>query len=64
MSWNRVHRAIQEDVTLLRLMANIQRGMPDFGLELDKDPHVVDRFLCYRDRIVITAALRGQVLAE
>ena len=53
--------------TLLWLMDHIQRGMPDSGLELDKDLrelqryrhdlHVVDGVMCYRDRIVIPAAL-------
>ena len=37
MSWNIVHRATQEDVTMLRLLDHIQRGMPDSGLEMDKD---------------------------
>ena len=73
MSWNRVHSATQEDGTMLRLMDRIQRGMPDSVLELDKDLrefqryrhdlHVVDGVLCYRDRIVIPLALRGQVLS-
>ena len=68
MSWNRVHRATQEDGTLLRLMKNIQRGMPEYGLELDKDLREfhwyrhdlpkVDGVLWYRDRIVIPTALR------
>ena len=70
---NIVHKATQEDGTMLRLMDHIQRGMPDSGLELDKDLrefhryrddlHMVDGVLCYRDRIVVPAALRGQVLA-
>ena len=73
MSWNIVHRATQEDRTILRLMGNIQRGIPDSGLEMDKDMrefhrfrhdlHVVDGVLCYRDRIVVPAALQGQVLS-
>ena len=37
MSCNRVYRATQEDGTLLWLVYHIQRGMPDSGLELDKD---------------------------
>ena len=37
ISWNQVHRATQEDGVLLRLMDNIPRGMPDSGLELEKD---------------------------
>ena len=54
-------------------MGNIQRGIPDSGLEMDKDMrefhrfrhdlHVVDGVLCYRDRIVVPAALQGQVLS-
>ena len=36
MSWNKVHRATQEDGVLVRLMDHIQRGMPDTGLELEK----------------------------
>ena len=73
MSWNIVQRATQADGAMLRLMDRIRRGMPDFGLELDKDPrefhryrhdlHVVDGVLCYRDRIMVPAALREQVLA-
>ena len=35
MSWNKVHRATQEDGVLVRLMDHIQRGMPDTGLELE-----------------------------
>ena len=64
---NIVHKATQEDGTMLRLMDHIQRGMPDSGLELDKDLreflgyrhdlHMVDWVLCHRDRIVIPAAL-------
>jgi hypothetical protein len=60
MSWNIVHRATQEDVTMLRLLDHIQRGMPDSGLEMDKDLRefhrfqhdlrVVDGVLCYRDQ--------------
>ena len=73
MSWNIIHRATQEDGTILRLMEHTQRGMPDSCLDLDKDLrefhrychdlHVVDRVLCYRDRIVVPAALREQVLS-
>ena len=37
MSWDQVHRATQEDGVMVRLMDHIQRGMPDSGLELDKD---------------------------
>jgi hypothetical protein len=72
MSWDVVHRATQEDATLLKLMDHIQCRMPDSGLELDKtlreyhrvrhDLHVVDGVLCYRDRIVVPAALQGMVL--
>lgn len=36
MSWNQVHRAMEEDGTLLRLMDQIQKCMPDSGLELDQ----------------------------
>ena len=60
MSRNIVHRATQEDVTMMRLLDHIQRGMPDSGLEMDKDLRefhrfqhdlrVVDGVLCYRDQ--------------
>jgi hypothetical protein len=73
MSWNIVHRATQEDGTMLRLMDHNQRGMPDSGPEMGKDLmefhrfrhdlHMVDGVLCYRDRILVPAALQGQVLA-
>ena len=73
MSWDVVHRATQEDRTMLKLMDHIQRGMPDSGLELDKSLrehhrfrqylHVVDGVLCYRDLILVPAALRAKVLA-
>ena len=36
MSWDVVHRATQEDATLLKLMDHIQCRMPDSGLELAK----------------------------
>ena len=68
MSSDQVHRATQEDGVLVRLMDHIQRGMPDSGLELDKDLreyhryrhdlHVVRGVLCYRGRIVIPKVLR------
>ena len=35
MSLDVIHRAIQEDGTMLTLMDHIRRGMPDSGLELD-----------------------------
>ena len=48
-------------------MDHIKRGMPDTGLEMDKDLHEYHRFrhdlhvvegvLCYQDRIVIPKAL-------
>jgi hypothetical protein len=73
MSWDVIHRATQEDRTMLKLMDHIQRGMPDSGLELDKSLrehhrfrqylHVVDGVLCYRDLILVPAALRAKVLA-
>ena len=53
---------------MLKLMDHIQRGMPDFGLELREyhrfrhDLHVVDGVLCYRNRIMVQAALRTKVL--
>ena len=68
MSWKIVQRATQEDGTILRLMGHTQRGMPDSGLELNNDPrefhrychdlHVVDSMLCYRDCLVVPAALQ------
>ena len=73
MSWDVVHRATQEERTMLKLMDHIQRGMPDSGLELDKSLrkhhrfrqylHMVDGVLCYRDLISVPAALRANVLA-
>ena len=59
---------------MLRVIDHIQRGMPYSGLEIDKGLRefhrfchnlhdVVDGVLCYRDRIVVPIALRGQVLA-
>ena len=72
MSWNIIFKAMQEDGTMLKLMDHIQRGMPDSGLELDKtlreyhrfchDLHMVNGVLCYRDCIMLPAALRGKVL--
>ena len=72
MSWNIIYKARQEDGTMLKLMDHIQRGMPDSGLELDKtlreyhrfchDLHMVNGVLCYRDCIMLPAALRGKVL--
>ena len=72
MSWDVIHRATQEDGTILKLMDHIRRGMPDSGLELDKslrenhrfrhDLHEVNGVLCYRDRIVVQEALRTKVL--
>ena len=37
ISWNRVHRATQEDSTMTRLIDIIQSGMPDTSYELDPD---------------------------
>ena len=72
MSWDVIHRATHEDGTMLKLMDHIRRGMPNSGLELDKslreyhrfrhDPHVVEGVLCYRDCMVVPAALRTKVL--
>ena len=63
ISWNRVHRATQEDGTMTRLIYTNQRGMPDTSYELDQDLreyhqhrhdlHMMDRVVCSRDRIVI-----------
>ena len=73
ISWNRVHRATQEDGTMTRLIDTIQRGMPDTSYKLDPDLreyhqhrhdlHVMDGVVCFRDRIVIPAALRPQVIS-
>ena len=62
MSWDVIHRATQEDGTMLNLMDHIKCDMPDSGLELDRslreyhrfrhDLNKVDGVLCYRDRIV------------
>ena len=74
MSWDVIHRATQEDGTMLKLMDHIRRGMPDSGLEVDKslreyhifrhDLHEVDGVLCYRDCSVVPEALRTKVLIE
>ena len=57
---------------MLKLLDPIQLGMPDSWLELDRtlreyhrfchDLHVVDGVLCYRDHIVVPAALRAKIL--
>ena len=44
MSWDQVHRARQEDGVLVRLMDHIRRGMPDTGLDMDKDLREYRRF--------------------
>ena len=72
MSWDVINKTTQEDKTMLKIMDRIRCGMPDSGLELDNllreyhrfrhDLHEVDGVLCYRDRIVILAALRTKVL--
>ena len=35
MSWDIIHKATQEDGTMLKLMDHIRRGMPNSVLELD-----------------------------
>ena len=72
MSWDIIQKATQKDGTMLKLMEHIMRGMPDSDLELDKslreyhrfrhNRHVVNGVLCYRDCIVVPAALRTKVL--
>ena len=72
MSWDVIHKATQDDGTMLKLIDRIRRGMPNSGLELDKslseyhrfrhDIHEVDGVLCYRDRIVVPEALQTKVL--
>ena len=72
LSWDRVYRATQEDGALTRLIDIIQRGMQDISYELGQDLkdfhqyhklHIVDGVVCYKDRIVIPAKLRAQVLS-
>ena len=36
MSWDVIHKATQDDGTMLKLIDRIRRGMPNSGLELDK----------------------------
>ena len=67
MSWDVVHRATQEDGTMLKLIDPIQRGMPDSGLDLDKTLREYHRFrhnlhVVDGDHMVVPAALRAQVL--
>ena len=74
ISWGRVFKATQEDPILVRVIEEVERGMPDTSYELEKDLrpyhqfrhclHVVDGVLCYKDRLVIPEVLRKDVLAS
>ena len=56
--WDVIHKATQEDGTMLKLIDYIRHGMPNSGLEMDKllreynrfcqDLHLVYGVLCYR----------------
>ena len=68
LSWARVYEATQKDKTLVRVIDEVERGMPDSSYQLEKDLrpfhlfrhslHVVDGVLCYKDRLVIPENLR------
>ena len=74
LSWARVYEATQKDKTLVRVIDEVERGMPDSSYQLEKDLrpfhqfrhslHVVDGVLCYKDRLVIPETLRHTVLAS
>ena len=71
-SWNRVYEATQEDALMCKLMEKVYRGFPQTSYDLDPDLrpyfkhqhdlHVVNGVVCYKDRVIVPAKLRPQVL--
>ena len=72
MTWDKLKTAAEEDSTMVKLMEVVTRGFPQNSYELDDavkpfhkfrhDLHVADEVVCYKDRIVVPAQLREQLL--
>jgi len=66
-----VYKAKQEDHLLVRVIDEVERGMPASSYHMEKELrlyhqfrhslHVVDGILCYKDRLVIPKILREGV---
>ena len=72
ITWERLYEVSNEDRVLVKLKEVVLRGFPQSSYDVDEelkqfhkfkhDLHVVEEFVCYKDRIVIPAKLRPQVL--
>ena len=72
ITWERFYELVQEDPVLVKLMEVVLRGFPQSSHDVDEnlkqyhkfrhDLHVEGGIVCYKDRAIIPAALRPQVL--
>ena len=72
ITWGRLREAAEEDPIMVKLMEVVMRGFPKSCYELEEDMkqfhkfrhdlHVAEGLVCYKDRAVIPAKLRQQVL--
>merc|ERR1712055_1204888 len=72
VTWDKLRSAAEEDSTMVKLMEVVTRGFPQNSYELDDavkpfhkfrhDLHVTDEVVCYKDRVVVPAKLREQLL--
>ena len=72
ITWDRLYEATQEDPVMVRLVEMVYRGFPQRCYDVNDalkpyyhfrhDLHVVSGVVCYKDRVIIPAALRDQVL--
>merc|ERR1711891_40610 len=72
VTWDKLKLAAEEDSAMVKLMEVVMRGFPQNSYEVDDDIkpfhkfrydlHVADGVVCYKDRIVVPAKLREQLL--
>ena len=72
ITWERFYELVQEDPVLVKLMEVVLRGFPQSSHDVDEDLrqyhkfrhdlHVAGGVVCYKDRAIIPAALRPELL--
>merc|ERR1711891_103956 len=72
VTWDKLKLTAEEDPAMVKLMEVVIRGFPQNSYEVDDvvkpfhkfrhDLHVADEVVCYKDRIVVPAQLREQLL--
>jgi hypothetical protein len=72
ITWERLYEVANEEPVLVKMMDVVLRGFPQSSYNVEEglkqyhnfrqDLHVAEELVCYKDRIVIPAKLRPQVL--